>query len=172
MRVLQFLRDKLELSAKNVRMFRPLALIFSLVSLAPALFATQLDPSYHLYNKRPRSEADAPPERRKSGNLSGFHIQVRTGRFWGRMAIPLGYLAVAKKIGDHAPVGAVFHNRRFTGEILSPNAPGRDPVITRSFGCVAWKVKTLTLLVAAFLHSWHAGREDDRPPQPATAASG
>src|SRR6185369_7183035 len=53
------------------------------------------------------------------------------GDFWGRMTTPLGYLAVAKKIGDHAPVGAVFHNRRFTGEILSPNAPGRDPVITR-----------------------------------------
>jgi hypothetical protein len=25
----------------------------------------------------------------------------------------------------------VFRNRRFTGEILQPNAPGRDPVITR-----------------------------------------
>jgi L,D-transpeptidase catalytic domain len=25
----------------------------------------------------------------------------------------------------------VFRNRRFTGEILKPNAPGRDPVITR-----------------------------------------
>jgi lipoprotein-anchoring transpeptidase ErfK/SrfK len=53
------------------------------------------------------------------------------GDFWGRMTTPLGYLQVAAKIGDHAPVGAVFHNRRFTGEILSPNAPGRDPVITR-----------------------------------------
>src|SRR6266478_6244730 len=29
------------------------------------------------------------------------------------------------------PVGAVFHNRRFTGEILQPNTPGRDPIITR-----------------------------------------
>lgn len=53
------------------------------------------------------------------------------GDFWGRMTTPLGYLQVAQKIGDHAPVGAVFHNRRFTGEILRPNAPGRDPVITR-----------------------------------------
>jgi hypothetical protein len=47
------------------------------------------------------------------------------------MTTPLGYLFVAQKIGDHAPTGAVFHNRRFTGEILPPNAPGRDPVITR-----------------------------------------
>jgi len=44
------------------------------------------------------------------------------GDNWGSMATPTG---------DHAPTGAVFHNRRFTGEILQPNAPGRDPVITR-----------------------------------------
>ena len=53
------------------------------------------------------------------------------GDFWGHMTTPLGQLQVAQKIGDHAPTGAVFHNRRFTGEILVPNAPGRDPVITR-----------------------------------------
>jgi lipoprotein-anchoring transpeptidase ErfK/SrfK len=61
---------------------------------------------------------------------------VSTSKFglgdnWGRMTTPLGFLQVAEKIGDHAPVGAVFRNRRFTGEILKPNAPGRDPVITR-----------------------------------------
>jgi hypothetical protein len=53
------------------------------------------------------------------------------GDRWGSMATPLGWLQVAEKIGDHAPTGAVFHNRRFTGEILSPNAPGRDPIVTR-----------------------------------------
>jgi lipoprotein-anchoring transpeptidase ErfK/SrfK len=53
------------------------------------------------------------------------------GDFWGHMTTPLGYLQVAQKIGDRAPTGAVFHNRRFTGEVLTPNAPGRDPVITR-----------------------------------------
>ncbi len=61
---------------------------------------------------------------------------VSTSKFglgdnWGRMTTPLGFLQVAQKIGDHAPVGAVFHNRRFTGEIIKPNSPGRDPVITR-----------------------------------------
>lgn len=44
---------------------------------------------------------------------------------------PLGRLQVAKKIGDRAPIGAVFKNRRPTGEVLKPNAPGRDPVVTR-----------------------------------------
>ena len=53
------------------------------------------------------------------------------GDFCGRMTTPLGFLQVAQKIGDRAPIGAVFHNRRFTGEVLQPNAPGRDPVITR-----------------------------------------
>ena len=53
------------------------------------------------------------------------------GDSWGRMTTPIGYLAVEKKIGDNVPSGAVFHNRRLTGEILQPNAPGRDPVITR-----------------------------------------
>ncbi len=61
---------------------------------------------------------------------------VSTSKFglgddWGRMTTPLGFLQVAQKIGDHAPAGAVFRNRRFTGEILKPNAPGRDPIITR-----------------------------------------
>ena len=49
----------------------------------------------------------------------------------GRMTTPIGAMAVAQKIGDHAPLGAVFHNRRFTGEILPPNAPGRDPIVSR-----------------------------------------
>jgi len=53
------------------------------------------------------------------------------GDAWGRMTTPLGYLAVEKKIGDNAPTGAVFHNRRLTGEVLQPNAPGRDPITTR-----------------------------------------
>jgi lipoprotein-anchoring transpeptidase ErfK/SrfK len=49
----------------------------------------------------------------------------------GRMTTPLGFLQVVYKIGDNAPTGAVFHNRRWTGEVLRPNAPGRDPIVTR-----------------------------------------
>ena len=46
-------------------------------------------------------------------------------------ATPLGMLQVAAKVGGNAPVGAVFHGQRRTGEILRPNAPGRDPIVTR-----------------------------------------
>jgi lipoprotein-anchoring transpeptidase ErfK/SrfK len=49
----------------------------------------------------------------------------------GSNCTPLGRLQVAKKIGDSAPIGSVFKARRQTGEVLVPNAPGRDPVVTR-----------------------------------------
>jgi lipoprotein-anchoring transpeptidase ErfK/SrfK len=44
---------------------------------------------------------------------------------------PLGQFEVAKKIGDNAPIGAVFKDRIRTGEIVVPNSPGRDPIVTR-----------------------------------------
>ena len=46
-------------------------------------------------------------------------------------ATPLGTMEIASKIGGNAPMGAVFKSRKMTGEILPPNAPGRDPIITR-----------------------------------------
>src|SRR3954464_12211481 len=49
----------------------------------------------------------------------------------GSRATPLGEMAIAKKIGTGAPLGAVFKDRRRTGEVLVPDAPGRDPIVTR-----------------------------------------
>ena len=49
----------------------------------------------------------------------------------GSNATPLGRLEVAKKIGAGAPSGMKFKDRRPTGEIVPPNAPGRDPIVTR-----------------------------------------
>ena len=46
-------------------------------------------------------------------------------------ATPLGTLEVAAKVGENARVGTVFKSRRPTGEILAPNAKGRDPIVTR-----------------------------------------
>jgi len=61
---------------------------------------------------------------------------VSTSKFglgdWpGSSCTPLGELEVAEKIGDHAPSGAVFKDRRRTGEIVAPDSPGRDPIVTR-----------------------------------------
>lgn len=49
----------------------------------------------------------------------------------GSNCTPLGRMQVAQKIGGNAPLGSVFKSRRRTGEILRPNEPGRDPVVTR-----------------------------------------
>jgi len=49
----------------------------------------------------------------------------------GSRGTPLGELEIAEKIGGAAPSGAVFKDRRRTGEILPPDAPGRDPIVTR-----------------------------------------
>ncbi len=49
----------------------------------------------------------------------------------GSRGTPLGELEVAEKVGGSAPSGAVFKSRRRTGEILAPDAPGRDPIVTR-----------------------------------------
>jgi len=46
-------------------------------------------------------------------------------------ATPTGQLEIAVKIGYGAKLGAVFHHGRPTGEIVCPNAPGRDPIVTR-----------------------------------------
>lgn len=46
-------------------------------------------------------------------------------------ATPTGRMEVAQKIGQGAPLGAVFKNRHATGEVLRPNAAGRDPIVTR-----------------------------------------
>jgi lipoprotein-anchoring transpeptidase ErfK/SrfK len=49
----------------------------------------------------------------------------------GSYATPLGTMTIASKIGANAPLGTVFKSRLPTGEILRPNAPGRDPIVTR-----------------------------------------
>ena len=61
---------------------------------------------------------------------------VSTSRFCvscsqGSNGTPLGKHEVAEKIGDGQPLGMKFKSRRATGEIVEPNAPGRDPIVTR-----------------------------------------
>jgi lipoprotein-anchoring transpeptidase ErfK/SrfK len=61
---------------------------------------------------------------------------VSTSKFglgdWpGSRFTPLGQLQIAEKIGGNAPPGAVFKDRRRTGEIVRTNSPGRDPIVTR-----------------------------------------
>src|SRR2546421_2031923 len=69
------------------------------------------------------------------GNLMAIY-PVSTSKFglgdWrGSSFTPLGGLQIAEKIGDSAPPGTVFKDRRRTGEIVMANSPGRDPIVTR-----------------------------------------
>jgi lipoprotein-anchoring transpeptidase ErfK/SrfK len=118
-------------SSKKVRMLRPVAVIFSLISAASAFAITPLDTASQLIISVRDQKLMLLQNGGKVATYPVSTSMFGLGDVWGRMTTPLGYLAVEKKIGDNVPTGAVFHNRRLTGEILQPNAPGRDPVTTR-----------------------------------------
>ena len=60
-------------------------------------------------------------------STSKFGLGDRSGSY----RTPLGVLFVSAKFGDHLPAGAVIKNRVSTGEIVNPNAPGRDAIVSR-----------------------------------------
>src|SRR5882757_228101 len=112
-------------------MLRLVALILGLISATSAFAIAPLDPS----NQVIISVRDQKLVLMRNGSKVAIY-PISTSMFglgdaWGRMTTPLGYLAIEKKIGDNVPVGAVFHKRRLTGEVLQPDAPGRDPITTR-----------------------------------------
>jgi lipoprotein-anchoring transpeptidase ErfK/SrfK len=53
------------------------------------------------------------------------------GDWRGSYRTPLGEMEIAQKVGDGMPPGTVFKDRRRTGEIVLPNAAGRDPIVSR-----------------------------------------
>jgi hypothetical protein len=112
-------------------MLRPLAFIISVISATSAFAVAPVDTS----NQVIISVRDQRMVFLRNGSkVATYPISTSMfglGDAQGRMTTPLGYLAVEKKIGDNVPVGAVFHKRRLTGEVLQPNAPGRDPITTR-----------------------------------------
>ena len=128
---MQFPRDKFKLSSKKLRMFRPLAVIFGFISISPAFAVAPLDTSSQVIISVRDQKLMLVQNGGKVATYPVSTSMFGLGDAWGRMTTPLGYLAVEKKIGDNVPTGAVFHNRRLTGEILQPDAPGRDPVTTR-----------------------------------------
>jgi len=115
-------------------MFRSSAAVVALIACALPLRAATI-PAPSLATRVIISVRDQKLILIENGAIAATY-PVSTSKYglgdnWGSLATPLGLLQVAQKIGDRAPVGAVFHNRRWTGEILKPNTPGRDPVMTR-----------------------------------------
>jgi hypothetical protein len=49
----------------------------------------------------------------------------------GSYRTPLGKHEIIAKIGHGLPTGAVLKSRSWNGEVLKPNAPGRDPIVSR-----------------------------------------
>jgi lipoprotein-anchoring transpeptidase ErfK/SrfK len=63
-------------------------------------------------------------------------FKVSTSKFGlgdkpGSCCTPLGKAEVIAKIGNGLPPGAVLKSRSWNGEVLQPNAPGRDPIVSR-----------------------------------------
>ncbi len=71
----------------------------------------------------------------RNGSLAASY-KVSTSKFGlgdkpGSCCTPLGKHEIIAKIGHGLPKGAVLHNRHWSGEVLKPNAPGRDPIVSR-----------------------------------------
>lgn len=101
----------------------------------PALFSSCSTATYDQENKMVVSVRDQKMLLVKDGRPVKAY-PVSTSKFGlgsrnGSRRTPLGDHVVAKKIGQGAPVGAVFKARRRTGEIIKPDSPGRDPIVTR-----------------------------------------
>jgi lipoprotein-anchoring transpeptidase ErfK/SrfK len=106
------------------------AFLWSAVSLILASCATR-DKQHHVIISAVEQKL-AVLER---GSLVAIY-PVSTSKFglgdWpGSYRTPLGELEVAQKVGDGAVPGTVFKDRRRTGEIVAPDSPGRDPIVTR-----------------------------------------
>jgi L,D-transpeptidase catalytic domain len=112
-------------------MLRPVAAILTIVSATSAFATAPVDTSSEVIISVPDQKLVLLRNGSKVATYPVSTSMFGLGDARGRMTTPLGYLAVEKKIGDNVPVGAVFHKRRLTGEILKPNAPGRDPITTR-----------------------------------------
>ncbi len=71
----------------------------------------------------------------RAGNVTKTY-PVSTSKFGnndktGAYGTPLGTHEIVAKIGKGAPPGAVFKSRQWTGEVIKPDSPGRDPIVSR-----------------------------------------
>ena len=71
----------------------------------------------------------------QAGKLSK-EFKISTSKFGvgdrpGSCCTPLGKAEVIAKIGSGLPPGAVLKSRSWNGEVVKPNAPGRDPIVSR-----------------------------------------
>ena len=100
-----------------------------------SLLTTSCGPSFDERNKMVVSVRDQKMLLVNDGKpvkaypVSTSKFGLGSGR--GTHRTPLGRHVVAKKIGGGARSGTVFRSRRPTGDVVRPNSPGRDPIVSR-----------------------------------------
>src|SRR6266511_2642061 len=73
----------------------------------------------------------------------------------GSYCTPLGTLFVSAKFGDKLPPVAVIKNRVPTGEVVTANAPGRDPIVARVIWLRGMEAQNRGARDRCILHSRH-----------------
>jgi lipoprotein-anchoring transpeptidase ErfK/SrfK len=110
-------------------------LLLPFTSLLLLLALNSCGPSVDTRNKMVVSVRDQKMVLFRDGKpIKTYHVSTSKfglGDIPGSNRTPLGRMKVAKKIGNGEPAGAVFKSRRPTGEVIKPNAPGRDPIVSR-----------------------------------------
>lgn len=103
------------------------ALLLAITAAASTGFATT--PELIVSTAEQRMYVMQDGSRRASYPISTSKFGIGSQR--NSYRTPLGELQVSRKVGQGAPTGAVFKALRATGEVLRPNTPGRDPIVTR-----------------------------------------
>lgn len=111
-------------------------LFFPAASLAAALTLCQCQSASSVHD----ADVVVSVKDQKLGFYRNGHLvhsyKVSTSKFglgdgMGSCRTPLGNHEVIAKIGHGLPKGAVLKSRQWNGEVLKPDAPGRDPVVSR-----------------------------------------
>ena len=110
---------------------KDLCILLSALSLAGRMLHAEGDPRHEIVvsvkDQQLLLKTDGKSEAVYPVSTSRFGIGDRFGSY----ATPLGKFFVKVKIGMGRPLGSVFRSRVPTGEVIKPNAPGRDPIVTR-----------------------------------------
>ncbi len=111
----------------------PVAFSLALIALLPACTTTRRE------KDRTHVVEISVPEQRMAVYREGEPVKyfpISTSKFGlgddpGSNCTPIGKFEIAEKIGDKKRPGTVFKSRKPTGEVVKPNSPGRDPIVSR-----------------------------------------
>lgn len=105
---------------------------------------------------------DGVLERQYDISTSKFGLGDQLGSY----KTPLGKHEVIAKIGHGLPTGAVLKSRSWNGEVLKPNAPGRDPIVSRILWLRGMETNNRNAM-KRFIYI-HGTTEEDRLGKPAS----